>query len=125
MPNGGKDRRALRRGPHPGDRRDGRLGAAGRGDQEDNRIGSRAYGRDRGGMGYQLYSRFQDTGAVLMIGRYTSFLDTTYFPSIKGIFFIRTITSQCSIAIAKIRTMKFSACKFNPDINFIGTKSTA
>lgn len=59
---GGKDGRALRRGPHARDRRDGRLGAAGSGGQEDNRIGPRACGQDRGDIGYQPYSRFQDDG---------------------------------------------------------------
>ena len=41
---GGEDERALRRGPHARDRRDGRLGAAGGGGQEDDRIEPRAYG---------------------------------------------------------------------------------
>lgn len=59
---GGKDGRALRRGPHARDRRDGRLGAAGGGGQEDDRIGPRACGQDRGGIGYQPCSRFQDAG---------------------------------------------------------------
>lgn len=57
-----KDERALRRGSHVRDRRDGQLGAAGSGGQEDDRIGPRAYGQDRGGIGYQPCSRFQDAG---------------------------------------------------------------
>lgn len=59
---GGEDGRALRRGLHARDRRGGRLGAAGGGGQEDDRIGSRACGQDRGGIGYQPCSRFQDAG---------------------------------------------------------------
>lgn len=59
---GGKDGRALGRGPHARDRRDGRLGAAGNGSQEDNRIGPQACGQDRDDIGYQPYSRFQDDG---------------------------------------------------------------
>lgn len=59
---GGEDGRALRRGPHARNRRDGRLGAAGGGGQEDDRIGPRACGQDRGGIGYQPCSRFQDAG---------------------------------------------------------------
>lgn len=59
---GGDDERALRRGPHARDRRGGRLGAAGGGGQEDDRIGPRACGQDRDGIGYQLCSRFQDDG---------------------------------------------------------------
>lgn len=59
---GGKDGRALRRGPHARDRRSLRLGAAGGGGREDGRIGFRACGRDRGGIGYQPCSRFQDAG---------------------------------------------------------------
>lgn len=38
----GKGRRALRRDSHPRNRWNGRLGAAGRGGQEDDRIGHRA-----------------------------------------------------------------------------------
>ena len=59
---GGKDEGALRRGPHTWDRRDGRLGAAGGGDQEDDRIRHRACGQDRGGIGYQPCSGFPDAG---------------------------------------------------------------
>lgn len=59
---GGKDGRALGRGPHARNRRDGRLGAAGSGGQEDNRIGPQACGQDRDDIGYQPYSRFQDDG---------------------------------------------------------------
>lgn len=59
---GGKDGRALRRGPHARNRRDGRLGAAGCGSQEDNRIGPRACGQNRDGTGYQPCSRLQNAG---------------------------------------------------------------
>lgn len=55
---GGKDEQALRRGSHVRDRRDGRLGAAGGGGQEDNRIGPRAYGQDRGDIRFQPCSKF-------------------------------------------------------------------
>lgn len=50
---GGKNERALRRGSHVRDRRDGRLGAAGSGGQEDDRIWPQACGRDRGNIRYQ------------------------------------------------------------------------
>ena len=56
----GKDGRALRRESHARDRREGQLDAAGGRGQEDDRIGSRACGQDRGGIGYQPCSRFQD-----------------------------------------------------------------
>lgn len=55
-------RRALRRGSHARDRWAGRLGADGGGGQEDNRIRPRTWGQDRGDIGYQPYSRFQDAG---------------------------------------------------------------
>ena len=71
---GGKDGRALRRGPHARDRRDGRPGAAGGGGQEDDRIGPRACGQDRGGIGYQPCSRFQDAGPT----RFGSGATTTF-----------------------------------------------
>lgn len=38
--------------------RNGQLGAAGGGGQKDNRIGHRACGQDRGGIGYQPCFRF-------------------------------------------------------------------